>query len=145
MTANLRDGYREGVWAAVPEGAAPPDLELRRAFLLGRLGLLAGAGERPLRVLDVGCGEAHLTAASQITSRLGTSREQVLCLFSRTELNHEMHRLDEAIDLYGEALEVARQIAPELRLVKNQAPCASSSAAVEGSAIVPASSPGPDA
>jgi 2-polyprenyl-3-methyl-5-hydroxy-6-metoxy-1,4-benzoquinol methylase len=63
MTANLRDGYREGVWAAVPEGVAPPELELRRAFLLDRLQALAAAEGRPLRVLDVGCGEAQLTAA----------------------------------------------------------------------------------
>jgi DNA-binding NtrC family response regulator/Tfp pilus assembly protein PilF len=62
---------------------------------------------------DFATAEAHLAAASQITTRLGTSREQVLCLFSRGELQHEMHRLDEALDLYGEALEIARQIAPE--------------------------------
>ncbi|HUA75322.1 MAG TPA: class I SAM-dependent methyltransferase [Solirubrobacteraceae bacterium] len=69
MTAELRDGYREQVWAAVPEGAEPPELELRRAFLLGRLQALAvaaaatGAAGGPLRVLDAGCGEAQLTAA----------------------------------------------------------------------------------
>ena len=62
---------------------------------------------------DFATAEAHLAAASQITSRLGTSREQVLCLFSRGELQHEMRRLDEALELYGDALEMARQIAPE--------------------------------
>lgn len=62
---------------------------------------------------DFATAEAHLAASSQITSRLGTSREQILCLFSRAELQHEMNRLDEALDLYGEALEMARQIAPE--------------------------------
>jgi DNA-binding NtrC family response regulator/tetratricopeptide (TPR) repeat protein len=57
--------------------------------------------------------DAHLTAASQITARLGCSREQVLCLFSRGELQHEMGRPDEALALYDEALEMQREIAPE--------------------------------
>jgi 2-polyprenyl-3-methyl-5-hydroxy-6-metoxy-1,4-benzoquinol methylase len=65
--------YREQLWQAVPEGSIPPDLELRRAFLLEGLRAAAGRSqessraraprERPLRVLDVGCGEAQLTAA----------------------------------------------------------------------------------
>jgi 2-polyprenyl-6-hydroxyphenyl methylase/3-demethylubiquinone-9 3-methyltransferase len=59
MTANLRGDYYEELWRSVPEGVDPPDLELRRAFLLERLRVL---GE-PLRVLDVGCGEGQLTAA----------------------------------------------------------------------------------
>jgi 2-polyprenyl-6-hydroxyphenyl methylase/3-demethylubiquinone-9 3-methyltransferase len=57
--------YFEGVWQGVPHGAAPPGLELRRAFLLAGLRAAAarpGARE-PLRVLDVGCGEGRLTAA----------------------------------------------------------------------------------
>jgi len=62
---------------------------------------------------DYATAEAHLTAACQITSRLGLSREQVLCLFSRGELRHEMGQLDEALGLYDEALGMARQIAPE--------------------------------
>ncbi|HEY6220943.1 MAG TPA: tetratricopeptide repeat protein, partial [Candidatus Eisenbacteria bacterium] len=62
---------------------------------------------------DFATAEAHLTAASQITSRLGSSREQILCLFSRGELQFEMKRVDDALDLYGEALEMARLIAPE--------------------------------
>jgi len=62
---------------------------------------------------DYATAEAHLTAACQITSRLGLSREQVLCLFSRGELRHEMGQLDEALGLYDEALAMARQIAPE--------------------------------
>ncbi len=62
---------------------------------------------------DFATAEAHLSAASQITSRLGCSREQVLCLFSRGELSQEMGRLDEALGLYDEALEMAHQIAPE--------------------------------
>ncbi len=64
--------YHEQLWLAVPEGSTPPGLELRRAFLLDGL---RGAADRlqsssrgahreqPLRVLDVGCGEAQLTAA----------------------------------------------------------------------------------
>ncbi|TMQ67183.1 MAG: tetratricopeptide repeat protein [Candidatus Eisenbacteria bacterium] len=62
---------------------------------------------------DFATAEAHLTAASQITSRLGSSREQILCLFSRGELQFEMKRIDDALELYGEALEMARLIAPE--------------------------------
>jgi len=72
MTANLRGDYYEELWQSVPEGAQPPGLELRRAFLLERLrwlaerrkqstGVAAAAGA--LRVLDVGCGEGQLTAA----------------------------------------------------------------------------------
>jgi 2-polyprenyl-6-hydroxyphenyl methylase/3-demethylubiquinone-9 3-methyltransferase len=64
--------YHEQLWQAVPEGSTPPGLELRRAFLLDRLRVAAarlqsrsqGIHERQsLRVLDVGCGEAQLTAA----------------------------------------------------------------------------------
>ena len=56
---------------------------------------------------------AHLEAACQITTRLGASREQILCLFSRGELNHEMGQLDEALAMYDRALEMACEIAPE--------------------------------
>jgi 2-polyprenyl-3-methyl-5-hydroxy-6-metoxy-1,4-benzoquinol methylase len=72
MTANLRSDYYESVWEAVAPGAQPPDLGLRRAFLLGHLrarastaaSSVAQAGDiQSLRVLDVGCGEAQLTAA----------------------------------------------------------------------------------
>ncbi len=79
MTANLRGDYYEEVWQSVPEGASPPGLELRRAFLLEQLRRMAErrtrstgaaggvavpvAGAGPLRVLDVGCGEGQLTAA----------------------------------------------------------------------------------
>ncbi|HEY2216736.1 MAG TPA: class I SAM-dependent methyltransferase [Solirubrobacteraceae bacterium] len=56
--------YYESVWQAVPEGAVPPDLELRRAFVLERLrATSAELGVTPPRVLDVGCGEGQLTAA----------------------------------------------------------------------------------
>ncbi len=71
MTANLRSDYYEGIWEGVPLGAQPPDLKLRRDFLLGHLHARASAavslgprrGAKPLHVLDVGCGEAQLTAA----------------------------------------------------------------------------------
>ncbi len=47
--------YHEALWRALPEGLQPPDLELRRRFLLDDV----SAGER---VLDVGCGEGLLAA-----------------------------------------------------------------------------------
>ena len=56
--------YYENVWDGVPLGSQPPQLSLRRAFMLE--GLRAAASRRdasePLRVLDVGCGEGQLTA-----------------------------------------------------------------------------------
>ena len=48
--------YHEGLWQALPEGLEPPDLALRRRFLLDHV----SAGER---VLDVGCGEGSFAAA----------------------------------------------------------------------------------
>jgi len=71
MTANLRGEEFERVWRAVPDGAQAPGLEPRRAFLLGRLRELqrrrsqdrSQSQDRPLRVLDVGCGGGELTAA----------------------------------------------------------------------------------
>jgi DNA-binding NtrC family response regulator/tetratricopeptide (TPR) repeat protein len=62
---------------------------------------------------DFGTAEAHLTAASQITARLGCSREQVLCLFGWGELFHEQGRLEDALARYDEALAMACEIAPE--------------------------------
>jgi 2-polyprenyl-3-methyl-5-hydroxy-6-metoxy-1,4-benzoquinol methylase len=72
MTANLRSGYYEELWESMPAGTQPPELELRRRFLLEQLARAAEPGARslgagspsaPLRVLDVGCGEGQLTAA----------------------------------------------------------------------------------
>lgn len=72
MTANLRSDYYEELWKSVPEGSQPPDLELRRAFLLEQLARAAERRARSLgetspspslRVLDVGCGEGQLTSA----------------------------------------------------------------------------------
>jgi len=45
--------YHEELWAAVPEGAVGPGLQVRRGFLLGLL-------SPGMRVLDVGCGEGIL-------------------------------------------------------------------------------------
>ncbi len=56
----LRD-YHEGLWEAVPEGSDPPDLDLRRAFLLEHA-RVACPQPTPGRALDVGCGEGHLAA-----------------------------------------------------------------------------------
>ncbi len=63
--------YHEQLWLAVREGSTPAGLELRRAFLLEGLRAAAARSRSnsrqddrdPLRVLDVGCGEAQLTAA----------------------------------------------------------------------------------
>jgi 2-polyprenyl-3-methyl-5-hydroxy-6-metoxy-1,4-benzoquinol methylase len=50
----MRDYYEE-LWSELPEELAPPDYELRRAFLTRDL--------RPgLRVLDLGCGDGRFTA-----------------------------------------------------------------------------------
>jgi ubiquinone/menaquinone biosynthesis C-methylase UbiE len=48
--------YFERIWAAVPEGSAPEQFELRLAFLLAN----TAPGER---VLDLGCAEGEFTAA----------------------------------------------------------------------------------
>jgi 2-polyprenyl-6-hydroxyphenyl methylase/3-demethylubiquinone-9 3-methyltransferase len=72
MTVNLRSHYYEELWDSMPAGTEPPDLELRRSFLLEQLARAAERRARSrgetslppsLRVLDVGCGEGQLTAA----------------------------------------------------------------------------------
>ncbi|HEY6571976.1 MAG TPA: tetratricopeptide repeat protein, partial [Candidatus Eisenbacteria bacterium] len=62
---------------------------------------------------DYAAAEAHLAAAQQITARLGNSREAALVLFGQAELQHERGQLEAALRLYDEALDVAREIAPE--------------------------------
>ncbi len=62
---------------------------------------------------DFAAAAAHIEAAAQITTRLGASREQILCLFANGELKHEMGEADEALRLYDQALLMAREIAPE--------------------------------
>ncbi len=54
--------YHESLWEALPEGSDPPDLHLRRTFLLEHVRARDESGRAPLRVLDVGCGEGHLAA-----------------------------------------------------------------------------------
>jgi 2-polyprenyl-6-hydroxyphenyl methylase/3-demethylubiquinone-9 3-methyltransferase len=53
--------YHERLWEGLPEPLHPPDLALRRAFLLEGVREL-GVAEHELDVLDVGCGEGQLTA-----------------------------------------------------------------------------------
>jgi len=74
-----------------------------------RIGLATIASYRH----DFATAEAHLSAACQITARLGCSREQILCLMGRGDLQYEMGHPDQALRLYDEGLEMARQIAPE--------------------------------
>jgi 2-polyprenyl-3-methyl-5-hydroxy-6-metoxy-1,4-benzoquinol methylase len=54
--------YHDSLWEQVPEGLDPPDLELRLAFLHKHLAVIGADPERPLRVLDVGCGEGRFAA-----------------------------------------------------------------------------------
>jgi 2-polyprenyl-3-methyl-5-hydroxy-6-metoxy-1,4-benzoquinol methylase len=53
--------YHESLWQGMPQGSEPPDFDLRRAFLLERVGA-AARGAEPSRVLDVGCGEGRFAA-----------------------------------------------------------------------------------
>jgi 2-polyprenyl-3-methyl-5-hydroxy-6-metoxy-1,4-benzoquinol methylase len=62
LAPDAASAYHERIWEAVPEGLAPaPELDVRRRFLLAHARALDARDGRPLRVLDVGCGEAHLT------------------------------------------------------------------------------------
>ena len=54
--------YHEALWDGMPDGLDPPDLAIRRAFLLEHALARGARGEQPPRVLDVGCGEGFLTA-----------------------------------------------------------------------------------
>jgi 2-polyprenyl-3-methyl-5-hydroxy-6-metoxy-1,4-benzoquinol methylase len=54
--------YHESLWEALPEGLDPPDLPLRRSFLLEHAGAGDAGRQTPRRLLDVGCGEGHLAA-----------------------------------------------------------------------------------
>jgi 2-polyprenyl-3-methyl-5-hydroxy-6-metoxy-1,4-benzoquinol methylase len=52
--------YHERLWEGMPVGLDPPDLALRRAFLLERVAAAGTHRNAPPRVLDVGCGEGRL-------------------------------------------------------------------------------------
>ncbi len=65
----VSSSYHESLWEGVPEGSDPPDLKLRRTFLLvhaerARAAAAAAAprDEHQARVLDVGCGEGRFAA-----------------------------------------------------------------------------------
>lgn len=55
--------YHESLWERVPEGSVPTDAPLREAFLLERVAAVRAGVGRPLRVLDIGCGEGRFAAA----------------------------------------------------------------------------------
>jgi 2-polyprenyl-3-methyl-5-hydroxy-6-metoxy-1,4-benzoquinol methylase len=58
----LASAYHERIWEAIPEGLPPPPaFERRRRFLLSHARAVETPRGGPARVLDVGCGEAHLT------------------------------------------------------------------------------------
>ncbi len=85
-----------------------------------QIGRDAGVAKMRIGLATIACfrhdfvaAETHLNAATQITMRLASCREQILCLFGWGELRHERGDLDEALGRYDEALELARKIAPE--------------------------------
>jgi 2-polyprenyl-3-methyl-5-hydroxy-6-metoxy-1,4-benzoquinol methylase len=57
----VSNSYHEGLWKAMPEGLEPPELRLRRDFLLRHAERARTSSAPAPRVLDVGCGEASLT------------------------------------------------------------------------------------
>jgi 2-polyprenyl-3-methyl-5-hydroxy-6-metoxy-1,4-benzoquinol methylase len=93
--------YHDSLWEAVPDGLAPAYARLREAFLLERVAQESERAGRPLRVLDVGCGEGHFAAA---LVRCGA---EVV-----------------AVDVAGEPLRRARAAHPDLdlRLMVPEAP-----------------------
>jgi 2-polyprenyl-3-methyl-5-hydroxy-6-metoxy-1,4-benzoquinol methylase len=61
----IATSYHDRVWEGVPEGCDPPDLELRRAYLLDRAATACTRdGQAPV-VLDLGCGEGLFAAELQ--------------------------------------------------------------------------------
>jgi 2-polyprenyl-6-hydroxyphenyl methylase/3-demethylubiquinone-9 3-methyltransferase len=78
--------YHEGLWRGMPEGLEPPQLELRRKFLLGHV-------RRGERVLDVGCGEGLLT------SELAQAGAEVLGIDVAEEPLARARRRDPGLDL----------------------------------------------
>jgi 2-polyprenyl-3-methyl-5-hydroxy-6-metoxy-1,4-benzoquinol methylase len=78
--------YRESLWDSIPAGLEPADFARRSRFLLEHVA-------PGLRVLDVGCGEGHFTAA------LAAAGAQVI-----------------GLDVAAEPLRRARERHPELEL-----------------------------
>jgi 2-polyprenyl-3-methyl-5-hydroxy-6-metoxy-1,4-benzoquinol methylase len=93
--------YHEQLWEGVPEGLAPADKRLRETFLLEWACRASECVDRPLRVLDIGCGEGYFAAA------LAQRGAEVV-----------------AVDVAEEPLRRARALLPGLdaRLVEPEAP-----------------------
>lgn len=51
--------YHESLWEGIPPGLQPSYASLRAAFLLGHLAAERQRRGRPVRVLDIGCGEGY--------------------------------------------------------------------------------------
>jgi 2-polyprenyl-3-methyl-5-hydroxy-6-metoxy-1,4-benzoquinol methylase len=58
----MSSSYHERIWETVPDRAQPADLQLRVAFALEQLHAASARERAPLRVLDLGCGEAQIAA-----------------------------------------------------------------------------------
>src|SRR5271157_5775053 len=54
--------YYERLWEALPDSLEPSALDLRRTFLLEHARAVQIPDQPTVRVLDVGCGEAHFAA-----------------------------------------------------------------------------------
>ncbi len=70
---SLRD-YHESLWEGIPASLEPSDASLRGAFLLDHLAAERRRLGRPVRLLDLGCGEGHF---ADVLARAGA--EVVAC------------------------------------------------------------------
>jgi SAM-dependent methyltransferase len=83
----MREHY-EQAWERLPADLQPPDLELRRAFLLGHV----GAGER---VLDLGCGDGAFVGAIEAAGAEAVGVDVADAALRRARARHpdlELHR-----------------------------------------------------